>query len=408
MIVGCLHAAESAPSLEDDEHEINTAQDAEITADHSSPIGHDDAALMSQDNDQYHDTTPRGSQPHDFELGEMLGTLEQGSQPHQFRPEQSATISGNKNLQSDAHEAVQFALEEPSIEGIDTVDLEQPQGNWLFKRIWWERAEARYEKIKKKIEEIFEHRMIFFTKRSELYKNILDPFYLKIGMGQGEFQAILTELLESIEKEKEKKGVLTLPEREIFARLTAERDSLAQLSTDLHNIGLFEQQVDASLNQLLEQINAIRGYDRQAWDAFKEIARVVDDQQARQLYYKVETTARNIKDIGDYLENSFSAHFDELVSSIKEQTDRVTAMVAALKEKGIDFKKQVEMLTSPKSAPVKKEIEAEEEEPEEQGFFSSYIISPLSAAWNGIVSVVTWPYHALFGSKEEDEEETEE
>src|SRR5579864_2839891 len=32
-----------------------------------------------------------------------------------------------------------FDEEEPA--GIDTVSLEDAQGNWLFKKIWWERAE---------------------------------------------------------------------------------------------------------------------------------------------------------------------------------------------------------------------------------------------------------------------------
>src|SRR5690606_16000794 len=36
--------------------------------------------------------------------------------------------------------AEQFVQE---AEGIDTVTLEEPQGNWLYKRVWWERAQGR-------------------------------------------------------------------------------------------------------------------------------------------------------------------------------------------------------------------------------------------------------------------------
>src|SRR5437870_6541847 len=77
--------------------------------------------------------------------------------------------------------------------GIDTVSLENPQGNWLFKRIWWERAEERYEKIRLLVDAVWESRTIFFVKRNELDRNVLDPFYLNVGIGQGELQTILSE-----------------------------------------------------------------------------------------------------------------------------------------------------------------------------------------------------------------------
>lgn len=337
----------------------------------------------------------------------LLDTLESGSKKHDVSFDQHDENASTKteNISTEMSKET----EEPAIEGIDTVDLEQPQGNWLFKRIWWERSEARYEKIKKKIEEIFENRMVFFEKRSELIKNILDPFYLKIGMGQGELQAILTDRIQTLEKEREKKGTLTAQERDMLAILEKERETLEQLMMDVQAIGDIESRVDESLSLLLEQMRAIRSYDMQAWDAFKEIARVVDDEKARQLYYVVETSWRNIKDIGDYLGHSFAAHFDQLMFTAQEQTARVSQVLAALKEKGIDFKKQVEQIMEPTLVEkIEKEAVEEEEEPEEQGFFSSYILNPLSAAWNGIVSVVTWPYYALFGSKEEEPEQEEE
>lgn len=315
------------------------------------------------------------------------------------------------NVSADSDSQALEPEDDSVIEGIDTVDLDQPQGNWLFKRIWWERSEARYEKIKRKTEEIFENRMIFFEKRSELVKNILDPFYLKIGMGQGEFQAILEDYIHRLEAEREKKGSLTPQEREMLTKLDSEREALEQLIVDVQAIGEVENRVDESLSRLLEQLGAIRRYDKQAWDAFKEIARVVDDEKARQLYQVVDTALNNIKDIGDYLEHAFAAHFDQLIATAKEQTERVTTIVAGLKEKGIDLKKRIDQLINQQSAAKKaqeKKVEKEEEPEEEQGFLSSYILSPLATAWDGVVWAVTWPYYALFGQKEEPLEAEEE
>lgn len=369
------------PSEDDKEH-----SDRQNEADHEE--GHTPGQLQEIANDEANK-----------DLVGLLDTLETGAKKTDVSFDNSHE---NKNANPTE------SIEEPALEGIDTVDLDQPQGNWLFKRIWWERAEARYEKIKKKIEEIFENRMIFFEKKSELEKNILDPFYLKIGMGQGELQAILTDRIQTLEKERDKKGSLSPQERDILAMLEKERETLDQLMADVQAIDDIDSRFDEALSLLLDQMKTIRAYDMQAWQAFKEIARVVDDEKARQLYYTVETSWRNVKDIGDYLSNSFTAHFDELVSTARAQTERISQTLAALKEKGIDFKKQVEQLIEPK--PVEKKEQTKEdlddqESEEEQGLVSQYIINPALAAWNGIVSVVTWPYYALFGSQEEELEQ---
>ena len=100
--------------------------------------------------------------------------------------------------------------------------------------------------------------MIFFEKRSALVREILDPFYLKIGMGQGEFQAILSDLVQSLERERDKKGSLTPQERDMLAILDNQRETLEQLSVDVQAIGEVESRVDESLLTLLDQIKALR------------------------------------------------------------------------------------------------------------------------------------------------------
>jgi hypothetical protein len=100
----------------------------------------------------------------------------------------------------------QPALSADEIMGIDTVDLENPQGNWLYKRVWWEKAEAKFEKIRAAVNKILEMRTGFFAKRAELDKTVLDPFYIKIGLSQGELQEILAELIaHATAKTEEKK-----------------------------------------------------------------------------------------------------------------------------------------------------------------------------------------------------------
>jgi hypothetical protein len=279
----------------------------------------------------------------------------------------------------------------PEIEGIDTVDLESPQGNWLFKRIWWERAEQKYEKIRAIVQSIFESRMRFFSTRNEVDKSILDPFYIGIGLSQGELQALLDQLIATLEKEREDQGALDANERSVLNAVRNEREMLEQMHKDVMAINQLDRDIDDALSQLMEQINRVRGYDSEAWQAFKEIARVLDDTKARELYYRVDTAGRNIKDIRTYIDVSYAPHFDQLVVTVREQVDRVQSTVAALKEKGIDFKMQVERLTK---APVAQE---EEQEEEESGGIISSIFSAIGSFFSSIWGIIRWPYDLIFG-----------
>ena len=184
--------------------------------------------------------------------------------------------------------------------GIDTVSLENPQGNWLFKRIWWERAEERYEKIRLLVDAVWESRTIFFTKRNELDRNVLDPFYLNVGIGQGELQTILAELLDFFEKHREEQGSLTEQERMLYENIETEEESLKQLKLDIEAIANLDHAIDDALGTLMNQINRVRQFERQAWDNFKEIAHILNDTKARELYYMIEGAARNIKNINIY------------------------------------------------------------------------------------------------------------
>src|SRR3990172_6656360 len=181
---------------------------------------------------------------------------------------------------------------EPEPSGIDTDSLENPQGNWLFKRIWWERAEERYEKIRLLVDAIWESRTQFFIKRNNLDRTVLDPFYINIGIDQGELQIILSEINEFLEKQREQQGDLTEQERMLYETYATDEEALKQLKLDVESISNLDHAIDDALIKLMDQINRVRQYEAQAWDNFKEIAHILNDIRARELYYMIEGSAR--------------------------------------------------------------------------------------------------------------------
>ncbi len=280
--------------------------------------------------------------------------------------------------------------------GIDTIDIDEPQGNWLFKRMWWEHAEKRYEKIRDLVKKIWESRMNFFIKRTELDKMTLDPFYISMGLGQGELYEILSELVSRIDQERKEEGVLTQPERSLLNRLKAEQQTLEQTKLDVELISQLDHDIDQALNRLMEQINRVRAYEREAWEHFKNIARVLNDKKARELFFKIDTALRNIKSIDDYLQRDFTQHFNQLLQKINDQVNKVTNEVQGLKEKGIDFKKQLDTIEAEEEQPVpEQEVEEEKEEEVTPGWGTRL--------WNNFVAIVRWPYEKLVGTKEPSE-----
>lgn len=282
--------------------------------------------------------------------------------------------------------------------GIDTVSLENPQGNWLFKKIWWERAEERYEKIRTLVDSIWEFRTKFFVARNELDRKVLDPFYINIGIDRGELQIMLSEINDFLEKQRDQQEPLSEEETILYELHAAEEETLKQLQRDIEAINSLDHAIDDALGKLMDQINRVRNYETQAWNNFREIAHILNDTKARELYYMIEGAARNIKDISTYLERDFFTHFNKLISETAQHITRVQNQMEALKEKGISFKRQTDLLEQ-KQQIAQAEQEDEEEEVVQKpklGWFA-WIGSLFSKTLGTIWSVIRLPYDMIFG-----------
>jgi DNA-binding phage protein len=291
----------------------------------------------------------------------------------------------------EAEKAPEIDVEAIDVEkgkGFDTLGLEKPEGNWLIKRIWWEKAEVRYEKIKTLVDQIMDSRMIFFAQRNEVESKILDPFYIQISLTQGQLEEVISFLLDELKRQREAEKGLSPAERQLHETLTAEERTLQQLGLDIEAVRKLDIALDDALTKLMEQINLCRSYEKQAWNAFKDIAKVLDHNKARSLYYSMDTYLSNVKNINNYIQNAFTQHFNSLINTIKQSVDRIKNTMSSLKEKGIDLRQQVKTLEEQESALIKKEepksvqpVEQEPEEEEEQGW--------ISWIWTSIVDFFT-------------------
>lgn len=388
-------------SSETDGEAAQTEEPAEQTEQQSDEPQEEPAQTeeqpMEESGQDATETTEEAETPQEQETTEVVeetGTVQdEPAGSIQWQEEKTSDESSQKADDTTTPEAEPKTYGEDEVMGIDTVDIPNPQGNWLYKRVWWERAEAKFERIRETVGKIMEVRTGFFAKRAELDKNVLDPFYIQIGMSQGELQEVLKGLVAKADRLIESES-----SDSILEKLEEEKRTLQNVKKQVEAVTKQDQEVENAILMLVEQVTKVRNLEQQAWQDFKAIARVLDDRKARELFYKVDAAWRNIKELQNYIEQTFATSFDALIEKAKKEVERVKQEMNALKDTGTQLQQGILGVER-----EQQEME-EEEEPEPKGFFTRYITDPITSVFKGVWSVISWPYRAIFGTATADED----
>lgn len=289
--------------------------------------------------------------------------------------------------------------QEELIREIDTMELEQPEGNWLLKRHWWEKAKNKYKKIRELYEQIMQLRMNFFEKRSNVEKTIFDPFNREIGVEQTDLKETVDSLLDLIDEESDNQETLEQEDLDFLRQVTAVKGELEQLKIDIDSITNIDSAMDDALSMLVEKVNEAGKFERAAWDEFDAIAQELSDTRARERYYVIENIYDNLKVLQGYLQNDYATYFETIIQSAKDKTERFKEVVQMLKSKGIDLKEQASKLeeeedvcdleAAKKAAEEAARKAALEAAAAKVGFFGKIL--------GGIVAGLKWLWNAIFG-----------
>lgn len=277
--------------------------------------------------------------------------------------------------------------EEVGVLNIDTIDLDEPKGNWLLKRRWWEQAQRTYEKIKQQVDQVFEARMVFYNQRAELDRNVFSNFYQQIGIGEGELQVIVSDLMAQLEEKKDaaQDGEKT---KNFIALLQKEKENLDTLQKDIDLVVEWDRAINEALIKLREQISIARRYEQEAWANFKQIAIELSDKRAYELYYTMKGLSKNISEISSWVNGPFQNYFMQLINKVKDQIGKVKNEMQELKNKGIDIKRDIERFE--KTEQIEKEQEIEEEQEQEPSLLGKigYVVSlPFVYIWKVVKAI---------------------
>ena len=307
------------------------------------------------------------------------------------KPVLDKKISGTGK--SDKKERVSRVSDEYAMEGIDTVDLEDPQGNWLFKRIWWERAQDAYDKIRAKVQKIADARIAFFTRRTKIDQEMFDPLYRLLALEHGESESKLVARIAALE-ERHKAGTLSAFE--------GKQDQIKQLQDDVIELDKLYLKVNGIVSKLGDVTNRVKRYEQDSWQQFKEIATILNDEKARELSFKIEGALHNIENIEQYLKDQLDTYFGNTLADIKAKVDRIRTQVAALEAAGIQVS----------SDPRKEQVKASDIEEDDAGeteesvwTMTDYIFAPFHFVWSAVTTVTDtvssafgYIYHLVTGS----------
>ena len=204
-------------------------------------------------------------------------------------------------IQESTQEAAQQNLVDSTVDTFETED----SGNWLLKRVWWEKTEDVYEQIKQVFNDIMNARMEFVTQRNSLDRE-LDVFYGQMGLEEGPLQNIINKALAFLKRDKTEQGFLNKKEEEFLTLVKGKDRDFEQLKLDVEALKDLDQKVDEALDTLFAQIDIANKYEQKAWENFKEIARELNDKVARKTYYETEALLKDSKNIQSYINDQFS------------------------------------------------------------------------------------------------------
>ena len=333
----------------------------------------------------------------------------------------SDEVSGTLTSPKDEEDHITVTVNDTQQIDLDTMTI-GVGGNWLQKRVYYEKAAELYEEIQDLVNQCEDTKTPFLNEVKNLEGKI-DDFYKQVSSDKGNVTAMLSAYTDMLSMQEERAGDLSVNERAVQQTIIDEEAQIKEVGDSIEVMGNLDDKVDDIMQLVLTTIDSCRGYESKAWEHFKEITQSLDDQKARTLYYEMENFSDNIQQQLDYLNNTLFPFLQTtLGKQITDNIGVVESAVADLKTKGVnlgaeikkyseddtdieherqqneideaskqavaEYKKQEAIDLAEKEA-AEKERKKEIEEASWAYKFVTKIICPLKTAWAWLLSKAT-------------------
>jgi hypothetical protein len=221
---------------------------------------------------------------------------------------------------------------------LDTTEVDGG-GNWLNKRIWYERSQAVFGEIREMAKTGIDIRVQFSNEVNAVGQKI-EVFWETVDYTKGELDDKFKEILTMLETEQKLTGDLSAAERDLQVAIKQELLVVEQIGKDIKAIHDVDNKIDDTLMQALKTIDECSDYETKAWDSFKAIGKELDDKKARNLYYQINNYKQNIEQKNNYLKSTLLPYLHNvLVAKVEMNISKINQAIATLKTKGVDLAK---------------------------------------------------------------------
>jgi hypothetical protein len=226
--------------------------------------------------------------------------------------------------------------------GLDTLNVDSG-GNWLEKRIWYQKSEQLFEVIRATVAKVVDLRMAFVRDVNQVGHQI-DEFYESVSFQKGELDEMLSMVQMALQnQEAVRGGDLSSAERNLKQKVADETIQFEAISKDLKTIDELDEQIDKTMMKAFKEIDTCRSLETRAWSNFKEIGLELDDKKARVLYYEMENFHKNIEQKLTYLNGNLLPYLQsQLIGKVTQTIGQINTTVQGLKTQGLDLKTLLE------------------------------------------------------------------
>ncbi|MFH1644045.1 MAG: hypothetical protein ABIA74_02625 [bacterium] len=287
------------------------------------------------------------------------------------------------------------------------------QGNWVKKREWLKYSLEVNDQIQDLVDQIEQSRGSYTNKINSI-DNELDNFYRQIGFKYGEMQTVFDELLNYLEKRRQKKvarikatgedeGVTSEMEVKIDIvedEIKSMKNNLEQFNLDMKSIEDLDKSLQDRVNKLDEQINIAKLDAQKANDLIRDIWNMIDDKKARLAYYELKgNILEKIKVSKQYVQTTLMRNMDSVLSSIRSQISQVRSGITNLENNGfivINRAKRLEELKLKEldalraGQQIQKEIEVKKEEAESKDKIFNFFVDLAAKIYKWYKTIVNF------------------